>query len=167
MEEIYEFYQKTLRAWFEKGIDTPTHNQMLKALVDGNITLFKKLFSATVLQSFSYFDISGSQPEKFYHGFVLKMLISLRETHHVTSNRESGYGRYDVMIVPKNTKKIGIIIEFKTFDEDDGSWNEAANAALEQIKEKKYDTYLQSLGITEIIKLGIVFQGKQVLIKED
>ncbi len=140
---------------------------MLNALVMGDATSFKKRFNDVVTSSLSYFDPTGREPEKFYHALVLGMLMSLSETHEVSSNRESGYGRYDVMVIPKNQALCGIIIEFKVVDADEHeTLEDAACAALAQIEEKQYEIELKKRGINKILKLGIAFAGKHVLVKE-
>lgn len=124
------------------------------------------------LQTFSSFDTgkhpSGrSQPERFYHGFVLGLLVELRERYEVKSNRESGYGRYDVMLVPLNDKDDAIILEFKVYESDEeSSLQETVQSALKQIKEKDYDAELRALGISDerIRHYGFAFEGKKVLI---
>lgn len=111
----------------------------------------------------SYFDVSGKEPEKVYHAFVLGMLVSLSESYEVKSNKESGFGRYDVMVMPKEVSKQGIIIEFKKIDElSKESIEEAAQKALKQIEDKKYIQELLDRGIKSIIKLAIVFKNKEV-----
>jgi hypothetical protein len=96
------------------------------------------------------------------------MLISLNDTHEVLSNRESGYGRYDVMLIPKDISKLGIVIEFKKLDpDDDETLEETADEALKQISDKKYSTTLESRGINNIKEIAIVFKGKEVYIKEN
>jgi len=95
------------------------------------------------------------------------MLISLNDTHEVLSNRESGYGRYDVKVIPKDVLKFGIVIEFKKLDPDDvETLEETADAALKQISDKKYTTTLESRGIENIKEIAIVFKGKEIYIKE-
>ena len=119
------------------------------------------------MTSFSYFDVTGRDPEKVYHAFVLGMLVSLSKTHEVVSNRESGIGRYDVSLIPKDIKKCGVIFEFKRYDkEDEDTIEEMLDIALKQIEEKQYDTELKNRGINNIIKLAVVFNGKEVHIKE-
>jgi len=95
------------------------------------------------------------------------LLVALEKTHEVKSNRESGFGRYDVCIIPKNIKELGIVIEFKKVDVDEKEdLEKAANLALEQIQEKQYVAELLSLGIERVLTLGIAFQGKKVLVKK-
>ena len=106
-------------------------------------------------------------PEKVYHAFTLGLLVSLNRTHQVLSNRESGYGRYDVMVIPRDISKIGIIIEFKRYDEEDEeSLEELIEEAKNQIEDKKYETELLDRGITNIKKLVIVFKGKEVFVND-
>ena len=126
------------------------------------------------LATFSNFDAgkhaSGrSQPERFYHGFVLGLLVEVRDLYEVRSNRESGYGRYDVILIPRNLDRDAMILEFKVCDIDtEGTLEDTAEAALQQIKERQYDAELIARGIDRkhIRHYGFAFQGKKVLIKE-
>jgi hypothetical protein len=135
---------------------------MLKSLITGDIKTFGKILKDFVKNSMSYFDPSGSQSEKVYHAFVLGMLLGLGDSYEVKSNRESGYGRYDVMVIPKDISKIGIVIEFKKVEEN---LEKAADAALKQIKDRDYRAELIERGIKNIIELGIAFEGKKVMVK--
>lgn len=123
------------------------------------------------LQTFSYFDtgkgVLGHEPERFYHGFVLGMLVDLRQDYVVTSNRESGYGRYDVMLEPIDISKNAYILEFKVLDSDDEkTMEETLQAALDQIEEKQYEANLIAKGFPkeQIYKYGFAFEGKNVMI---
>jgi len=165
--EVEYFYENTISNWFVECYGAGKYNLMLKSLISGNIEAFQEIFSDFVLKSFSVFDISGKEPEKFYHAFVLGILVSLQSTHQIKSNRESGFGRYDVMIIPKDKNQIGIVIEFKKvsyFRKE--TLEDAAHSALKQIEERQYEQELLDLGIKKIIKLAIVFDGKKVLIQE-
>ena len=125
-----------------------------------------------VFSSISTFDSAYNEddflaPEKFYHGLVLGMLVELRERYAVKSNRESGFGRYDIMLVPHDTKDRAFIIEFKVVNKNKKETLETAlTNALAQIEEKKYEQELLDLGATDdnIIKYGFAFEGKKVLI---
>ncbi|MEG0297922.1 MAG: AAA family ATPase [Clostridium sp.] len=165
--EITILYENIIEKWFIEGFVDSEYKKMLKALIDGDIKNFSKCFKRYVITSFSYFDTSGRNPEKVYHAFTLGMLISLSSTHEVISNRESGIGRYDVSVIPKDITKSGIIFEFKRYDKEDEETIEyMADTALEQIEKNQYDTELKNKGIKSIIKIAIVFNGKEVYIKQ-
>ncbi|MEG1457609.1 MAG: AAA family ATPase [Bacilli bacterium] len=167
--EIKFMYSTIIKKWFSEGLIDSEYSNMIKALTMGDIKNFSKLFKRCVMTSFSYFDVNGRDPEKVYHAFVLGMLVSLNGIYEVRSNRESGIGRYDVMLIPKgqNNKKPGIIFEFKRYDtEDEETIVEILDEALNQIEENKYDTELKAYGVQNIIKLAVVFNGKEVHIKQ-
>jgi len=165
--EIFSLFESVVGEWLRDTIDIKSQEQMLKHLVAGEIEPFKNFFSDFVRESLSVFDVSGKEPELFYHAFVLGMLIGLRNTHEIKSNRESGYGRYDVMIIPRDNSKPGIIIEFKkVVPEYKETLKTAAHAALEQIANRDYATELRTRGIKQIIELAIVFAGKRVLVQQ-
>ncbi len=162
-EEVQIFFENIVEKWFLESITNERYKELLRTLTGGNIEEFGYLFKRFVLNNLSYFDVSGKEPEKVYHAFVLGMLVSLSENYEVKSNKESGFGRYDVMIVPKDVSKQGIIIEFKKIDElSKESIEEAAQKALKQIEDKKYIQELLDRGIKSIIKLAIVFKNKEV-----
>ena len=123
------------------------------------------------LATISYFDSGNSpsenEPERFYHGLVLGLLVDLRGRYNITSNRESGYGRYDIMLEPLNKEDAAIIMEFKVYDEDEEkTLQDTVASALVQIDEKKYSQILIEKGIKEdnIHKYGFAFKGKEILI---
>ncbi|KYH32220.1 putative AAA-ATPase [Clostridium tepidiprofundi DSM 19306] len=163
--EVKYLYEDIILAWFRENINSEKFNVMLKSLVSGDIKIFSKIFREFVLNSVSYFDVSGKESEKVYHSFVLGILIALSDDYEVKSNKESGYGRYDIMIIPRDINKKGIILEFKKVDEDDKETLEkAAKNALKQIEDRNYKQELIDRGIKDIIKLGIAFEGKKVFI---
>ncbi|MFH1644235.1 MAG: AAA family ATPase [bacterium] len=165
--EVKDFFNTVILDWFS-CIGERRYNEILESLVTGNIKTFSITFKDFVVKSFSYFDVSGNEPEKFYHAFVLGILVSLNKTHQIKSNRESGYGRYDVMIIPNDKNKPGVIIEFKkVYKDENETMEQAAKQALRQIEEKKYWQELNDMGIKNVVKLAIVFDGKSVLIKSD
>ncbi len=164
--EIKTLYTTIINKWFVEAGEESDYNNIVKALLIGDIKNFTKIFKRYVLQSFSYFDVSGKNPERVYHAFVLGMLVHLSGTHEVVSNRESGIGRYDVCLIPRDKDKLGYIFEFKRYDEEDEETiEETLEEALQQIEDKKYDTELLSRGIKNIVKMAIVFNGKNVHIK--
>ena len=165
--EVKYMYEKIIRDWQSEGYIASEYNEMLKALVNFDYEVFEEIFVDYVEKSLSYFDVSGEEPEKVYHSFVLGMLVSLNKSHYVLSNRESGYGRYDVMVIPKDIAKPGIIIEFKRARKTNKkSIEELIEEARKQIEDKKYETELLSRGITNIKKIVIVFKGKEVYVND-
>ena len=166
-EEVHIFFENIIEKWFLESMTSEKYEELLRTLTIGDIKSFGALFKGFVINNISYFDVSGKEPEKVYHAFVLGMLVSLADTYEVKSNKESGYGRYDVMIIPKDTSKIGIIIEFKKINEFlDDTIEEATKEALKQIEDKKYEHELINRGISNIIKLAIVFKNKEVKITQ-
>ncbi|MBX9831286.1 ATP-binding protein [Candidatus Babeliales bacterium] len=165
--EVKSFYKIVILEWLKNNMSMKNYLDMLNSLVSGDIQEFKNIFYDFVIKSMSAFDTGGNEPEKFYHAFVLGMLVSLSENYEVKSNKESGYGRYDVMIIPKNPSMYGVIMEFKKAGTDHiDSLEKSAEMALNQIEEKQYATELRVRGVKKIIKLGIAFHGKKVCVKE-
>ncbi len=163
-EEVAVSYETTFKNWFSEP-ENRDYTNILESITTGNAEKFQDCFPKLTRTTLSTFDVRGDEPENFYHALVLGMLASLSKTHVVRSNRESGYGRYDVMLIPKDRAKMGIIIEFKRASKrTNESLEAAAQKALTQIEEKKYETELRALGITAIMKIGIAFAGKESLV---
>ena len=170
--EVRKMFKDMVRSWFRKS--NADYNAFIKAMLAGDRKAVNVYMNRVALTIFSYFDTgnrpSGQEPERFYHGFVLGLMVDLQRDYMVTSNRESGFGRYDVMIEPKNPEKNpGVIIEFKVHDtEDEQSLKETAQAALAQIEEKQYAASLLAKGVpaNRIYKYGFAFEGKNVLIEK-
>ncbi len=164
--EVRITYSQIVDNYFSKKIENEKLEIMLKALIDGDIKLFEKMLQKVVSAVFSYHDFGG-EPEKVYHALVTGLLVWISDTHEIKSNRESGYGRYDISIIPHDLRQTGCIIEFKTVDKgDEETVESAAASALKQKEKKKYETELLERGITNIKKLAIVFSGKDVYVKE-
>lgn len=170
-KETHIMFSKMFKGWFRTV--RKEYNEFITALLGGNVKNMTNYLNDVALETFSNFDAgrrasARTQPERFYHGFVLGLLVALRKDYQLKSNRESGYGRYDVMLIPKHPDKDAIIMEFKVFDSsEETGLHGTAKAALKQIEEKGYDTELLLLGIPKekIRHYGFAFEGKKVLIE--
>jgi hypothetical protein len=163
--EVRTTYSRIIHRYFSSKIENKKLTIMLNALIQGDVKLFEKMLRKVVAAVFSYHDFGG-EPEKVYHALVAGLLIWITNTHEIKSNRESGYGRYDIMIIPKDSRQTGYVIEFKTVDkEDNETVDTAVQTALAQIEEKQYETELLERGIENIKKLAVVFNGKDVYVR--
>ena len=167
--EVKRMFYSIVRGWFKsiKG----DYNDFVKALLQDDIEEMNLYMNRITKTVFSYFDTaktpSESEPEKFYHGFVLGLMTELVGEYVLTSNRESGFGRYDVMLEPIDKNKNAIIIEFKVHNpKKEKSLEETVEIALKQIQNKQYEASLITKGIKieHIKKYGFAFEGKMVLI---
>ena len=170
--ETESMFENMFAGWFKN--QDANYNDFVKAMLKGSLKEMNIYMNDVALTTFSSFDTgrrpSGkTQPERFYHGFVLGLLADLRERYQIRSNRESGYGRYDVMLMPLNQQDKAIVIEFKVHEPDEeSSLQDTVQSALYQIKEKNYDAELLAQGISadRICHYGFAFEGKKVLIGE-
>jgi len=163
--EVRMIYYELVEKWIKNHIDLSQLETMLISLTKGDISLFEEKLSAICLEIMSFHDFAGA-PEKVYHALVLGMLVWLSDDYEIRSNRESGYGRYDIVFKPKDVSKQGVIIEFKLIDKDANA-DEVLKDALKQIHEKQYDAELKAAGITKVLKIAIGFTGKAVFLKKD
>ena len=178
--EVHIMFENMVRDWFME--ESGCYNDFIRAFLAGNLKEMNAYMNRIALATFSYFDTgkspSGADPERFYHGFVLGLLVELSDRYLLTSNRESGFGRYDVMLEPRQLRsknRLGgadavindaFILEFKVQEEEEKTLSDTIKAALDQIEKKQYAQNLTAKGIPEerIRKYGFAFRGKEVLI---
>ena len=168
--EVYRMFESLVSGWFRK--DRTHYNQFIKSLLKADVESMNEYMNRFALSTISYFDVGEkpsdqAEPERFYHGFVLGLLVDLRGRYEIISNRESGFGRYDVMLKPLNDTDDGIILEFKVFNpRKENDLEETVQSALLQISQNQYEQTLidQGIGKERIRKYGFGFRGKEVLI---
>ncbi|WP_026506096.1 AAA family ATPase [Butyrivibrio sp. NC3005] len=172
--EITKIFKMMVMSWF-RGTGSSLYNEFVKSLLAGEVSGMNKFLNKFLLKTCSYFDggvtASDAEPERFYHRLVLGLMVDLGDRYLLTFNRESGFGRYDVMLQPKDINKDdGIIIEFKVLDimDQEKTLEDAANSALKQIEDRKYREVLLSLGLPldKIHCYGFAFSGKTALVKK-
>ena len=169
-KEVRIMFRNMIKGWFRRA--KYAYNEFVKALLRGDKKSMNVYMNKVALETISYFDTgkkpSGvSEPERFYHGFVLGLIVELADRYTVTSNRESGYGRYDVVLEPLRKEDDAMILEFKVYDEkEEESLEDTVQSALAQIEEKQYGLALTAKGIApeRIRRYGFAFEGKKVLI---
>ena len=171
--EVRMMFENMIRDWFSDE-DVP-YNEFVRALLRDDVKEMNRYMNDISMATFSYFDVGNSQnyytsksdrPERFYHGFVLGLIVELKGRYHISSNRESGYGRYDVMLEPVNETDLAFVLEFKTSEEGEKTLQDTVAAARKQIQDKQYTRVLETRGIKpeRIRCYGFAFQGKKVLI---
>lgn len=162
--EVRTVFSTIIRSWINKGpVKNDSLERMLKALRLGDIEYFEELLNDFLVNTLSFYDTSGRDPEKVYQAFLLGLLASMSD-YEVSSNREAGFGRYDIMLRPKNRQGQAIIMELKRLRPKE-TVEKALASALQQIADKQYAATLRSAGFTDILQMAITFDGKQAWIK--
>ena len=171
--EVMQMFGAMIEQWF--GGDNVPYNEFVEAMLSADLESMNEYMSRVTTNIISYFDTGNSpsdeEPERFYHGFVLGLMVDQIDNYIITSNRESGFGRYDIMLEPIDKNNVhypGIIIEFKVINpRKENSLEETVEAALKQIEEKNYDAELIKRGVKaeNIHHYGFAFKGKKVLIE--
>ncbi len=169
--EVYRMFNGLIHLWFAQASGL---SEFTAAMLQGDPETMEEYLDDIMLATMSSFDggmtPSDKVPESFYHGLVLGLLVEQKGRYEIRSNRESGYGRYDVMMIPREDDLPAVILEFKLFSSKRGekSLEDTAANALKQIEEKKYDTELMDQGISaqRILKYGLAFRGKECLIRK-
>lgn len=167
--EVKIMFEHMIRGWFGNYEDE--YNDFIKAFLLGDLDAMNDYMNEVALATFSYFDTgkesSKEEPERFYHGFVLGLMVDLNDKYVFTSNRESGFGRYDVMLEPRNPEDDAMILEFKVFQpRKENDLQDTVESALHQIDDMRYEAVLVEKGVVKekIRKYGFAFRGKEVLI---
>lgn len=165
-KEVSTVFHTIIRNWINDGpVKNDRLETMLQALEENEMNIFQRLLNEFVVNTLSYYDTCGREPEKVYQAFLLGLLVS-NGAYEVSSNRESGLGRYDILLRPRDLSKRGFILELKAYDSMyDESVDKVLDTALRQIEDKQYESVLRSAGVKDILKMAITFDGKRVWVK--
>lgn len=156
--EVKDLFRRIIEDWLSDGYGLDWYGEFIKSLVTGRIDDFKKRLENVMLQIVSYHDL-GKEPEAFYHGLMLGFTVSLYQQYDIKSNRESGLGRFDIMLIPKDKTKLGIVLELKVKEKKE-TLAAAAKRALLQIEKNNYAAEFDQRGISKVLKIGIGFEKK-------
>ena len=174
-KEVSFVYDNIVEDWFDLDVDFATYKDFALSLIKGDIVTFKRILSEYIIQTGSYFDFNAHTPERVFHVFILGLVAGLKDRYIITSNRESGYGRSDVVLMSKpdktdkdGNKLKGIVLEFKVADEEElAELNKKSSEALLQIKKKEYFETFKQHDVKTVLALGLAFCGKKVEIAEE
>ena len=165
--EVAYIFENIISNWVVKSFQSKKLQQLYKALIDGNLEEFELILNDFVITTLSYFDAKGEEPEAVYLGFIAGMLVGLGSEYSVKTNRESGYGRYDVLVKPEDKNKQAIIMELKSVNKTrHKDFDKSIQEALQQIEDRAYAKELEAEGYSNILKLAIVSDGKLVKVQK-
>jgi hypothetical protein len=160
-KEVSFVYDQIIEKWFSKAISLQSYDKFIQSLMSNDIIKFKHYLTTYIMQTGSYFDFNSNTPEQIFHVFVLGLVVGLREHYAIHSNQEAGFGRFDVIFMPKNNKSNGILLEFKTA-KTSKQLVAKAKEALAQIKDKNYLESFKQHGVESVLAMGLAFCGKQL-----
>ncbi len=160
-KEVSSVYEGIIAQWFSQGMTLDSYKRFVRSLMDGNVVEFKKELSDYIMGTVSYFDLGKNRPEEVFHMFLVGLVMGFKDDYIIQSNRESGLGRVDVMFIPKDKKRRGILLEFKTSATIE-LLLEKAQEALKQIKDRKYKETFKQHNISSVLAIGLAFCGKQM-----
>lgn len=166
--ELRKIYHTVVETWFNESIGSKELDEMLNALIANDIRTFERILSKFVLETLSYFNAGRKtkEVERVFQAFLLGMLIRLTDRYEVYSEKESGYGRFDVSVIPKDKNKQAIIMELKSIDTfNNETKDQTLEAALKQIEDRRYEAAIRQQGCTNIMKVAVTFDGKRVWVK--
>jgi hypothetical protein len=165
--EVWLAYRSTLMAWFNEDLSRSFNDSLLQALLSGQVTAFGARLADFVVNVASFYDTAKDRTEHFYHAFLLGLLARLDADYHIRSNRESGFGRYDICLIPKDASKKGVVMEIKAPAlGSKETLEDCIAAARTQILDNQYDTELLAHGVTDILRLAIAVDGKKIIVEE-
>jgi hypothetical protein len=165
--EVTIAYSDSVLSWLRNDLRDDLKDPMLHALLTGDVLTFEEFLSDFVLRVVSFYDADKSKPEHFYHAFLLGLLVRLDHSYRIRSNVESGFGRYDICLIPLDPAKKGVIMELKS---PNPRRRESLKGALEEAEKqlfaRKYETELATLGVRDVLRLAIAVSGKNVKVRE-
>ena len=162
--EVQQIFDDVILLWLNESYENRKLQLMLQVLLDNDIATFEEILSDFVLTTLSYFDTQKQDVERVYQAFILGMLLNLAPEYEINSNKESGFGRYDMSVIPKDTSKRAIIMELKKIGMHETK-DTALDNALKQIEDKQYETDIRKRGIQHMTKLAVTFDGKRVWVR--
>ena len=166
--EVAGVYKTLFQGWMRRSLSPPADSpqRLAAALLEGDAATFRMLLGRLMMEALSYHDTGGRRPEAVYQAFIVGLLVQLEATHDVRSNRESGFGRYDVMVRPRTAGQPGAVLELKVIDTEDGETpDQALSAAMAQVRDRAYAAELQAAGASPVWQWAAVFDGKRAWVE--